>query len=631
MEAEFKYLYDFLERSAKRFPDKETFCKRTENGIQGRTFSRLKEQVDEMTAGLIAEGITKEDKILYLCDSSVNWFLADLAIISSGAVCVPRGTDVVDDDILYIVNHSESRYAVVQKEKDKQRLLTLASKIPSIKTIFVLEDDSGELKSGPESVSSLIQSGREYLKKNPNAIRTRLNEKSPDELATLIYTSGTTGAPKGVMLNQSGWISAVEKVIRFVGLTSKDSGVSLLPPWHAFERAIEYCTVALGVTFLISNITSLRDDLKEFRPTLFPSVPRIWESLYNGIMTKVSKESALKRNLFHFFLKVGMIWSHNKSILFGYDFQLEKPFFLSQLFKRTIALIKLVLLFPLKLGAIGIFQSVHKALGGRLRVSVSAGSALPSVVDKFLSAIGLIVLEGYGMTETSAVTSIRDPHRPSFGTVGIPVEGYEYRLKDERGGLVLNGHSQKGTLWLKSKQILMGYYKRPELNEVVFDKEGFFDTGDIMRINYRGELSFAGRAKDTIVLAGGENVEPVPIEDQLLNSPYINQVMVTGHESKHLVVLIVPDFDRMKNEIEGLPEDPKLWNQNPKIREIFKNEISSRVSRKGGFKAFELIPQNAFYIVPRPFDPDREMTRTLKIKRNEILENFNKEVTELIK
>ncbi|XDD50407.1 long-chain fatty acid--CoA ligase [Leptospira sp. WS92.C1] len=631
MNTEFRYLYDLLEFTVKRFPEKETFCKRTDYEIKGRTFSTVKNQVDEMTAGLIAEGITNEDKILYLCDASTNWFVADLSIISSGAVCVPRGTDVVDDDILYIVNHSESRYAIVQKDRDKQRLIQLASKIPEIEKIFVLEDDKGELKSGSDGALTLMQSGREYLKKQPDAIRKRLNEKSPDELATLIYTSGTTGAPKGVMLNQTGWISAVDKVVRFTGLTSEDSGVSLLPPWHAFERAIEYCTVGLGAAFLVSNITSLKEDLRDFRPTLFPSVPRIWESLYNGIMTKVSKESSIKKSLFYFFLEIGMIWAHNKSIVLGYDFQIEKPFFLTQTTRKLIAFVKLILLSPLKLCAIAIFSSVHKALGGRLRVSVSAGSALPSVVDKFLSAIGLIVLEGYGMTETSAVTSVRKPERPSPGTVGIPVEGYEYRLKDEAGNSIPKGSFQKGTLWLKSKQILMGYYKRPELNKVVFDKDGFFDTGDIMRVSYRGELSFAGRAKDTIVLAGGENVEPVPIEDQLLNSPYINQVMVTGHESKHLVVLIVPDFDRMRAQFDGLPGDTKEWNRNQKIREVFKNEIASRISRKKGYKAFELVPQNAFYIVPRPFDLDKEMTRTLKIKRNEILDNFKEEIMELMK
>ncbi|TGK28167.1 long-chain fatty acid--CoA ligase [Leptospira gomenensis] len=631
METGFKHLYDLLALSSERFPDKETFCKRTPTGIQGRTFAVLKKQVDEMTAGWIAEGVVLEDKILFLCDSSTNWFFADLSIITSGAACVPRGTDVVDEDILYIVNHSESRFAVVQRNQDKERLIRLAERIPSIEKIFVLEDDLGELNSGEDGALALMKKGREYLIENPNAIPDRLRQTSPDRLATLIYTSGTTGAPKGVMLNQTGWIAAIDNVVGFAGLSSEDSGVSLLPPWHAFERAIEYCTVALGVTFLISNITSLRDDLRDFRPTLFPSVPRIWESLYNGIMTKVSKESALKRGIFSFFLKVGEVWAHHKSIFFGYDFRIEKPSSFVRIFRRLFSLCTLVAISPLKLGAVAVFSKVHQALGGRLRISVSAGSALPSSVDKFLSAIGLIVLEGYGMTETSALTSIRKPDRPTSGTVGIPVEGYEYRLKDENGNSIPNGSGEKGTLWLKSKQILTGYYKRPDLNEIVFDRDGFFDTGDIMRINFRGELCFAGRAKDTIVLAGGENVEPVPIEDHLLNSPYINQVMVTGHESKHLVVLIVPDFDRMKTEIRGLPEDVKLWNQDTRVREIFRKELSSRISRKNGFKAFELVPQNAFYVLPRPFDPDKEMTRTLKMKRNEILESYKKEIAELIK
>ncbi|PKA03891.1 AMP-binding protein, partial [Leptospira ellisii] len=165
METGFKHLYDLLVLSSERFPNKETFCKRTPTGIRGRTFSVLKDQVDEMTAGWIAEGVSVEDKILYLCDSSTNWFFADLSVITSGAVCVPRGTDVVDEDILYIVNHSESRFAIVQRDKDKERLIRLAERIPSIERIFVLEDDLGELKSGEDGALSLMKIGRQYLTK----------------------------------------------------------------------------------------------------------------------------------------------------------------------------------------------------------------------------------------------------------------------------------------------------------------------------------------------------------------------------------------------------------------------------------------------------------------------------------
>lgn len=177
----------------------------------------------------------------------------------------------------------------------------------------------------------------------------------------------------------------------------------------------------------------------------------------------------------------------------------------------------------------------------------------------------------------------------------------------------------------------MGYYKRPELNSAIFDKDGFFDTGDIMRLNHRGELSFAGRAKDTIALAGGENVEPVPVEDKLLMSEYIDQVMVVGDDKKTLGALIVPNFDRVRQVLPGAPEKTELWNYDKTVRELFKAEVTRLISRDTGFKSFEVIPGNCFYIVPRNFNPDTEMTRTLKMKRPVIKEHFAAEIENMYK
>jgi long-chain acyl-CoA synthetase len=172
----------------------------------------------------------------------------------------------------------------------------------------------------------------------------------------------------------------------------------------------------------------------------------------------------------------------------------------------------------------------------------------------------------------------------------------------------------------------MGYYKRPELNQSIFDKNGFFDTGDIMRLNHRGELSFAGRAKDTIALGGGENVEPVPIEDRLITSEFIDQVMVVGDDKKSLGALIVPHFDHVRKKLPGIPDKTELWNFDKSVRDLFKGEITRLISRESGFKAFEVIPGSCFYIVPRQFDPDTEMTRTLKLKRNVIKDNFAQDI-----
>ncbi|WP_210415789.1 AMP-dependent synthetase/ligase [Leptospira bouyouniensis] len=628
MNENYQILYHALETVASKFPNKVSFRKRkSPTEFPGISFGELKEFVDQLTLGFIDLGVEVGDRIGFFCDASVNWLRTDLSILTAGAVVVPRGTDIVKEEILYILNHSEAKFLVVQKPKDKKRIEDLLGELPHLKQIFVLENEQGELIAGPNSILSLAEKGKDIWNSNGKLnIENRIKQIDPDALATLIYTSGTTGNPKGVMLSQKGWITAIRNTIARLDMNSNDNAVSLLPPWHAFERAIEYAGIFLGLDFLISNMTNLKDDLRDFRPTIFPSVPRIWESVYNGIMAKVAKEGGFKEKLFHFFLKVGETWAKYYAMFRGFEFEIKKPNFIISFCKRTYAFLILILLSPLKLLSIKIFSTIHKALGGRIRICISAGSALPSVVDGFLSAIGLKVLEGYGMTETSAVVSIRSNTKPTKGTVGIPIDGYSIRLKDDTGK-ILTKTGDKGTLWIKSKQILKGYYKRPELNQVVFDADGFFDTGDLMMISHRNELVFAGRSKDTIALIGGENVEPIPIEDKLLTSPYIDQVMVVGHDKKTLAALIVPNFESVEAKIQGISKDKASdWNTNPKVRELFRSEISKIISRENGFKSFEMIPANNFYVVPRPFDPDVEMTRTLKMKRNIISEVFSKQI-----
>lgn len=628
MNQNYQNLYQALETVAATFPNKISFRKRkSATEFPGISFGELKEFVDHLTLGFIDLGVAVGDRIGFFCDASVNWLRTDLSILSAGAVVVPRGTDIVREEILYILNHSEAKFLVVQKPKDKKRIEDLLGELPHLKQIFVLENEQGELLSGSDSIVSLVEKGKTLWKENGKQnLEDRLKQIDPDALATLIYTSGTTGNPKGVMLSQKGWITAIQNTIARLDMNSNDNAVSLLPPWHAFERAIEYAGIFLGLDFLISNMTSLKDDLRDFRPTIFPSVPRIWESVYNGIMAKVAKEGGFKEKLFHFFLGVGATWAKYYAMFKGFEFEIQKPNFLVSFCKRSYAFLILILLSPFKLLSIKIFSAIHKALGGRIRICISAGSALPSVVDGFLSAIGLKVLEGYGMTETSAVVSIRSNSKPTKGTVGIPIDGYSIRLKDETGK-ILTKTGEKGTLWIKSKQILKGYYKRPELNQVVFDADGFFDTGDLMMISHRNELVFAGRSKDTIALIGGENVEPIPIEDKLLTSPYIDQVMVVGHDKKTLAALIVPNFEAVEAKVQGISkEKTNEWNTNAKVRELFRSEISKIISRENGFKSFEMIPANNFYVVPRPFDPDVEMTRTLKMKRNIISDVFSKQI-----
>ena len=627
-----RLIYDFLKHAAAVNPKSPTFLRRRPSG-QGSlsfTYSDLLYRTDCLIAGWIDAGIQKGDRVLLLCDPSSYWFIIDTSILSVGAVSVPRATDVTDDDILYIANHSEATLAIVQNSKTAEKLNRLRPQLPTIQRVIVIEDNDSGLVDGIDTISSVLRAGEQRLKSDQQLINRTLANIDENALATLIYTSGTTGAPKGVMLSQKNWITATMNTTPRLAIQKEDVALSLLPPWHAFERIIEYAVVSLGVPLVISDINSLRDDLKLHRPSVFPSVPRIWESVYNGIIGKIQKEPAVKRAIFQTALRIGIRYNRCKATAFGYDLQIERPPFVITLFRRLAASLCVVFMLPLRGFSLLIFRPVRQALGGRLKVSASGGSALPAVVDRFLSAVGITVIEGYGMTETAAIISVRSIAKPTSGTVGAAIDGYTLKLKNEKGEDVSSVPGAKGTLWIKSDQILSGYFKRPELNEIVFDKDGFFDTGDLMTLTYKGELVFAGRSKDTIALLGGENIEPVPIEDRLLESELIDQVMVVGDEYKTLAALIVPDFDRVRGLVDA-PKESSDWNQNPAVRDLFQKEIGRLLTREIGFKSFEIVPKNAFYILPRQFDLETEMTKTLKMKRPVIKDHFESEIAAMYK
>lgn len=235
-----KTFYGILELAASQHPGKETFKRRMPDGkLRGRTFGQLKDLCDQVLAGLLEIGVKSGDRVLFLCDTSTHWLVTDAAITGTGAVSVPRGTDVTDEDISYIANHSEANFAIVQKKKDMDRLKSMGDKIPTVQSIYYMEDDSFEMAQSSHTLGALAEKGRTALSRDAAIVSRTVASVDPKALATLIYTSGTTGEPKGVMLSQSGWIYAILTTLKRTGFRSDDVAVSLLPPWHAFERAAE--------------------------------------------------------------------------------------------------------------------------------------------------------------------------------------------------------------------------------------------------------------------------------------------------------------------------------------------------------------------------------------------------------
>jgi long-chain acyl-CoA synthetase len=340
----------------------------------------------------------------------------------------------------------------------------------------------------------------------------------------------------------------------------------------------------------------------------------------------LKNQSAIKRALFAFFVGIGESYAFFRDHLKGLMPQFAPRI---RILEILGSIIPFLLLAPLRaLGAVLVFKTVKAKLGGRFIAGISGGGALPQSVDRFFSAIGILILEGYGLTETAPLIGIRPQDRPVMGTVGPVVRGAELKIVDELGERLPNG--SKGLIMVRGPQVMMGYYKKPDLTAKIIGDGDWLDTGDLGMLTYRGELRITGRAKDTIVLRGGENVEPMPIEQKLTESIYIKQAVVLGQDQKYLAALIVPDQDEVtawaeENAIPIL--DYESLVQQPEVVELIDFEVNELVSARNGFKSFERLFR--FALLPTPFEVGKELSAKQEIKRHAIVEIYHKEVKKL--
>ncbi len=443
----------------------------------------------------------------------------------------------------------------------------------------------------------------------------------------MIYTSGTTGEPKGVMLRHRSFLFQMDRVKNILFLDNTDIFLSILPIWHSFERAVEYVVMnyaaALAYSKPIGQI--MLDDMTKIQPTWMTSVPRIWEGVRAAVYRNAGKQSVAKQTLFHFFVGVGQTYAVLRNTFNGLIPQFQKR---SRILDIAVSVIPLVLLSPFKLlGDALVFKSLKQRLGGRFVAGVSGGGALPPYVDTFFQAAGIKLLEGYGLTETGPILAVRRQLAPIAGTVGELLPDIEHKVLDEQGQECPPG--KKGVLWVRSEQIMDGYYKKPEETSAVL-QDGWLNTGDVCVFTHTGAFRILGRVKETIVLRGGENVEPTPIEDRLVKSEFIDQAMVVGQDQKFLGALIVPNQERMEtfaaeNRIEYIDTEELVDHE--ELREQVRKEIESVVNAKNGFKIYEHIYR--FKIIPKHFEAGKELTNTLKMKRDVITEEYKRQIEDL--
>jgi len=589
----------------------------------------------DYAAGLLSIGHGRGDHIGLIADNRKEWLHSSMAVMSIGAADVPRGCDATPKEISYILSFSECRTAILENDAQIQKVLDNRSSLPLLQTLilFDLPDEKrlSELRSSGLAVygyAAMLELGKKHRAANPGLVEAELEKGTSGETATIIYTSGTTGEPKGVVLSHDNFLCEIVEVLDRVLLVPGDKALCVLPVWHSFERVCEYVILLAASSIIYSKPVGsiLLADLALMNPQLLPSVPRIWESVYDGIFRAMRKKGGVSWLLFSFFVKVAILESRMERRVFGSAPLFNKGRRLADVLLLTIPWL---LLFPLRaLGGVLVFSKIRMKLGTSFRCGVSGGGALPPNIDEFFWAVGIRVVEGYGLTETSPVISVRSWFKPVFGTVGTALSCCEVKIVDDKGTVLPPG--VKGTVMVKGRNVMQGYYRKPELTAKVLSSDGWLDTGDLGYKTANGELILRGRKKDTIVLRGGENIEPNPIEMKINESRYIAQSVVVGQDQRYIAALVVVNKDEviawaLENSIVELAYPDLL--ENFLVKKMIEGEISELVSAKNGFKLFERI--NKIVLLPKPFETGVELSAKQEIMRFRIEELYKQEIRSL--
>ncbi len=612
-------LAEMYREAANKYGDMPAFATRNDKKVfVPVSFKELYETGLNLATGLIDLGVQAREHVALMADNRLEWIIADYGILMTGAADVPRGTDVTDGDIQYIIPHSDAKVVFVEHKDMLAKIQKNKSSLTNIKHIVMMDKDT-PVEGGVLRMYDLIEKGKQLRAGGDRRAEERIAQIKPEDLFTLIYTSGTTGAPKGVMLMHKNMISQVHNLPMEVG--PQDRVLSILPVWHVFERVFEMITIYVGACQYYTNIRNIREDMSIVKPTFMASAPRLWENVYTGILTNVSKGSAVKRALFKAAYFCAQRVKEPLRFFRGLKLDVDgRNIFVS----LGLALIYLpsVLLFllPYLLLNVIVLSKIRAATGGKLRGSVSGGGALPLHVDLFFNNIGIPVLEGYGMTETSPVLAVRTHKDLVIGSVGPIFPETQLRLVDLGTGKIVfpprSGRGKKGEIHVKGPQVMKGYYKNPEATNKVL-QDGWMNTGDLGIITYNDTVKIVGRSKETVVLLGGENVEPVPIEGKISQSPMVDQVMVVGQDKKALGALIVPSLEYFKDK--GATHE--ALSKNEEVYRMVRDEVKNIVSAEGGFKAFERVTD--VRLVPKPFEVGDELTNLFKLKRHLITEKYS--------
>ncbi|XP_039017801.1 probable acyl-activating enzyme 16, chloroplastic [Hibiscus syriacus] len=645
---EWKAVPDIWKSSAEKYGDRVAVVDPYHDPPSTMTYKQMEQEILDFSEGLRVIGIKPEEKVALFADNSCRWLVADQGIMAMGAINVVRGSRSAVEELLHIYNHSESVGIVIDNPDFFNHLAGKFCSKAALRFIVLLWGEKSCLASNEAqglpifSYKEIIELGRESRAAHINSHDARQGCKceiiGSEDIATIVYTSGTTGNPKGVMLTHKNLLHQIENLWDVVPTKVGDRFLSMLPSWHAYERACEYFIFAHGVEQVYTTVRNLKDDLKNYQPQYLISVPLVYETLYRGIQKQISASSTIRKLIALSSLRVSLAYMKLKRIYEGLYLtgNPKQPSYLVSMLDCLWARIIAAILWPLHVLAKKlVYEKIHSAIGIS-KAGISGGGSLPMHIDKFFEAIGVTVQNGYGLTESSPVVAARRPYLNVLGSIGHPIQHTEFKVVDsETGELLLPG--SKGIVKVRGPQVMKGYYKNPLATKQALDDDGWLDTGDIGWIaphhsagrsrRCGGVIVLEGRAKDTIVLSSGENVEPLEIEEAAMRSSLIQQIVVIGQDQRRLGAIIVPNKD------EVLQAAKKSSIVDPDAVDISRDKMTSllyeELSKWTSECTFQVGP---ILVVDEPFTIDSGlMTPTMKIRRDRVVTQYKEEIANLFK
>lgn len=634
-----KTLPRMLREVSQKYPDIPAQMTRIskEGDFETVTYKELYDNSQAFAGGLLALGTVRGEKVGLISDNRKEWEQADMGIMTIGACDVPRGCDASEKDLKNILSFTEVKTCIVENEFQIRKILNVKDEIPTLKRFIIFEEPTeNEVKLCKEAKIDLlrfydvVEDGKKYNEKNPGKVEAEIEVGQWDDIAAIIFTSGTTGVPKGVTLSHGNFITQLDELQERIYLKPAERAICVLPVWHVFQRLVEYVIISQAAVLCYSKPIGsiLLPDMLALNPTLLPAVPRVFEAVYEGITKKMRRTGGIVEALFNFFTAIAICHSWMDRKMFRKNFMTHNEFTPGY---WLLFIIPWLLLYPWKLlGNVLVFKKVKAMLGTNFRAGVAGGGAYPKAIDQFFWALGINVVEGYGMTETAPVVAVRPVDAPIFGCIGTPIRGVSARIVDMEGNVLKPGN--KGVLQINGGTVMKGYYKRPELTEKAISPDGWLDTGDLAIESIHGELKILGRVKDTIVLTGGENIEPLPLEAKMQESRFIQTAVVVGQDQRNLGALILPNQEELElwaNENNISFKDFEDLVKKPEAYKLIEDEIKELINAKNGFRMFEKIVKFAF--LTKPFEVGKELSAKQEIMRYKLTEIYEKEIKGIFK